>query len=117
MPVKLELGGKGAAVIFDDVDLPQTIEALAQAITFHTGQVCCDATRWLVHRSIYDRFVAASIERLGRVQVGYQFDAETQMGPVVSEKQRTAGAGLSAPRAGGRGRGAVGGRAGRCGRP
>ncbi len=88
VPVKLELGGKGAAVVFDDVDLPRTVEGLAQAITFHAGQVCCDATRWLVHRSIYQEFVAASVSRLGQVRVGYQFDPATQLGPVVSQKQR-----------------------------
>ena len=88
VPVKLELGGKGAAVVFDDVDLPQTVEKLAQAITFHTGQVCCDATRWLIHRPIYDRFVSAAAERLQQVVVGYQLDRRTQMGPVVSDKQR-----------------------------
>jgi aldehyde dehydrogenase (NAD+) len=89
VPVKLELGGKGAAVVFDDVDLPQTVEALVGAITFHTGQVCCDATRWLIHRSIYQKFVDASIERLRQVKIGYQLDSTSQMGPVVSEKQRT----------------------------
>ena len=88
VPVKLELGGKGAAVVFDDVDLPRTVESLAQAITFHAGQVCCDATRWLVHRSIYKEFVAASVSRLGQVRVGYQFDSGTELGPVVSQKQR-----------------------------
>jgi aldehyde dehydrogenase (NAD+) len=88
VPVKLELGGKGAAVVFDDVDLPRTVEGLAQAITFHAGQVCCDATRWLVHRSIYKEFVAASVSRLAQVRVGYQFDPATQLGPVVSQKQR-----------------------------
>jgi acyl-CoA reductase-like NAD-dependent aldehyde dehydrogenase len=88
VPVKLELGGKGAAIVFEDVDLNDTVEKLAQAITFHTGQVCCDATRWLVHQSIYDRFVEASVARLQRVAVGYQLDQNTQMGPVVSEKQR-----------------------------
>ncbi len=88
VPVKLELGGKGAAVVFDDVDLPATVESLAQAITFHAGQVCCDATRWLVHKSIYDEFVAAMTRRLEMVVVGYQLDPETQMGPVISEKQR-----------------------------
>ena len=88
VPVKLELGGKGAAVVFDDADLPATVESLAQAITFHTGQVCCDATRWLVHKSIYDEFVAAMTRRLEMVVVGYQLDSETQMGPVISEKQR-----------------------------
>ena len=87
-PVKLELGGKGAAVIFDDVDVPQTAERLVQAITFHTGQVCCDATRWLVHKSIYRDFVDECTARLKKVQVGYQLDQKSQMGPVVNAKQR-----------------------------
>jgi aldehyde dehydrogenase (NAD+) len=54
VPVKLELGGKGAAVVFDDVDIDATAKALAGAITFNTGQVCCTATRWFVHEKIYD---------------------------------------------------------------
>ena len=40
--------------------LTPTVGGLVQAITLHTGQVCCDATRWLVQRPIYDRFVAAA---------------------------------------------------------
>jgi len=88
VPVKLELGGKGAAVVFDDVPLEQTADKLVQAITFHTGQVCCDATRWFIHRPIYNQFVSACVERLRRVNVGYQMDATTQMGPVVNEKQK-----------------------------
>lgn len=87
-PVKLELGGKGAAVLFEDIDVEATAESLANAITFHSGQVCCDATRWLVQRPIYDRFVDACVSRLKQVHVGYQMDQGTQMGPVVSEKQR-----------------------------
>ena len=88
VPVKLELGGKGAAVVFDDVDVQQTAEKLVQAITFHTGQVCCDATRWLIHRKIYDPLVEACVTRMKQVVVGYPFDRKTQMGPVVSDKQR-----------------------------
>jgi acyl-CoA reductase-like NAD-dependent aldehyde dehydrogenase len=88
IPVKLELGGKGAAVIFDDVDIDATAAKLVGAITFHTGQVCCDATRWLVHRSVYDRFVSNCVDRLKEVRIGYQLDSGTQMGPVVSAKQR-----------------------------
>ncbi|MBI1842690.1 MAG: aldehyde dehydrogenase [Verrucomicrobia bacterium] len=88
VPVKLELGGKGAAVIFDDVDLDATAAKLVGAITFHTGQVCCDATRWLVQRSVYDRFVSTCVDRMKQVRIGYQLDSETQMGPVVSAKQR-----------------------------
>jgi len=88
VPVKLELGGKGAALVFDDVPLEQTVEKPVRAITFHTGQVCCDATRWIVHRPIYDRFVSACAERLRQVKIGYQMAATTEMGPVVNEKQR-----------------------------
>lgn len=88
VPVKLELGGKGAAVVFDDVDVADTAAKLAGAITFHSGQVCCDATRWLVHKNIYDEFVNQCVDRLKQVQVGYQLDGATQMGPVVNAKQR-----------------------------
>ena len=88
VPVKLELGGKGAAVVFDDVGVAATAEKLVGAITFHTGQVCCDATRWIVHRSIHDRFVEECGKRLGQVRVGYQMDGGSQMGPVVNAKQR-----------------------------
>jgi acyl-CoA reductase-like NAD-dependent aldehyde dehydrogenase len=88
VPVKLELGGKGAAVVFDDVPVEETAGKLAGAITFHSGQVCCDATRWLVHRPIYDQFVSACVARLQQVKIGHQLDGVTQMGPVVSEKQQ-----------------------------
>ncbi len=88
VPVKLELGGKGAAVVFDDVDVAATAEKLVGAITFHTGQVCCDATRWLVHAKIYDRFVDECRSRLQGVKVGYQLANGSQMGPVVNAKQR-----------------------------
>jgi len=87
IPVKLELGGKGAAVIFDDVDIPEAADKLAQAITSHTGQVCCTATRWLVQKTIYDDFVNAAVDRLKAVQIGHPLGEGTQMGPVVSEVQ------------------------------
>ena len=88
VPVKLELGGKGAAVVFDDVNLAETAEKLVGAITFNAGQVCCDATRWLVHRSVYDQFVEACAARLQEVTIGHQLNEDTQMGPVVSQKQQ-----------------------------
>jgi aldehyde dehydrogenase (NAD+) len=88
VPVKLELGGKGAAVVFDDVDVPTTAAKLVGAITFHTGQVCCDATRWIVHEKVYDAFVAECRSRMGQVHVGHQLDGGSTMGPVVNAKQR-----------------------------
>ena len=87
-PVKLELGGKGAAVVFDDCDMEFTTDGLVGAITFHTGQVCCDATRWLVHKNIYDEFVGKVKAKMEQVAIGHPLGSATQMGPVVSAKQR-----------------------------
>jgi aldehyde dehydrogenase (NAD+) len=87
VPVKLELGGKGAAVVFDDVDVAATAKALVGAITFHSGQVCCDATRWLVHKDIYDEFLNECVDRMNEVKVGHPLDPNSDMGPVVNAKQ------------------------------
>ncbi len=87
VPVKLELGGKGAAVVFDDIDVAATAEKLVGAITFHTGQVCCDATRWLIHRDIYDEFVSHCVDKLNEIRIGHPLDPSSQMGPVVNAKQ------------------------------
>jgi acyl-CoA reductase-like NAD-dependent aldehyde dehydrogenase len=90
VPVKLELGGKGAAVVFDDVDVNTAADALSRAITLNSGQVCCTATRWVVQDKVMDRFIARAIERLKLVDqsIGYGLDSGTKMGPLVSEKQR-----------------------------
>ena len=87
VPVKCELGGKGAAVVFEDVDIQATAQNLVDAITFHAGQVCCDATRWLIQQDIYDSFVDECISRMKSVSIGHQMDASTQMGPLVNQKQ------------------------------
>lgn len=88
VPVKLELGGKGAAVIFDDVDVNAVAESLAAAVTLNAGQVCCTATRWLIHENIRDEFVKKASAVFNGMTIGYGADANTQIGPVVSEKQR-----------------------------
>ncbi|QDV24848.1 aldehyde dehydrogenase family protein [Aureliella helgolandensis] len=87
VPVKLELGGKGAAVVFDDVDVPATAAALVGAITFHSGQVCCDATRWLIQKSIYNEFVEECKQLMSAIRIGHPLDPNSQMGPVVNPKQ------------------------------
>lgn len=89
VPVKLELGGKGAAVLFEDTEAERAAGALAAAITLNSGQVCCTATRWLVQDSLWDRFVECVTARLERVRIGYGLSPETEMGPVVSAKQKS----------------------------
>lgn len=88
VPVKCELGGKGAAVVFEDVDIKQAAAKLVGAITYHSGQVCCDATRWLIQKDIYDNFVSECVDRMKAIEVGYQLDGRSQMGPLVSTVQR-----------------------------
>jgi aldehyde dehydrogenase (NAD+) len=88
VPCKLELGGKGAAVVFDDVDVPGTARRLANAITGNSGQVCCTATRWMVHEAVLDQLVSEAKEALGEVTIGAGSDPATTMGPLVSEGQR-----------------------------
>lgn len=88
VPCKLELGGKGAAVLFDDIDVDASADALAGAITLNAGQVCCTASRWLVHEKILDRFVKRAGATMSAMQIGYGSDPDTKIGPVVSEKQR-----------------------------
>jgi aldehyde dehydrogenase (NAD+) len=88
VPCKLELGGKGAAVVFGDVDVGDVAGKLAAAITANTGQVCCTATRWMVHDSIYDSFVDRACEILSRTRIGPGIDRETEMGPLVSSRHR-----------------------------
>jgi acyl-CoA reductase-like NAD-dependent aldehyde dehydrogenase len=88
VPCKLELGGKGAAVVFEDVDVDSVAMQLAAAVTMNTGQVCCTATRWLIHEKIYDRFAGKVTEALQQVKIGSGLNRDTQMGPLVSSSHR-----------------------------
>ena len=88
VPVKLELGGKGAAVVFDDADIEKTAEQLVGAVTLNTGQVCCTATRWLIHKNIWDKFIKAAAEKMKSIKIGHGHNPSTQMGPAVSLKQK-----------------------------
>lgn len=88
VPIKLELGGKGAAVVFDDVDVDAVAEALVGAVTFNAGQVCSTATRWMLHEKLWDKFVPAAAERLKALRIGHGLDPATEIGPLVSQAQR-----------------------------
>jgi aldehyde dehydrogenase (NAD+) len=84
----LELGGKSAAVILDDMDLGEAAATLAGAECSLSGQVCSSLTRIIVNRSRHDEFVEALVSEFSQVRVGDPFDPQTQMGPLVSARQR-----------------------------
>jgi acyl-CoA reductase-like NAD-dependent aldehyde dehydrogenase len=84
----LELGGKSAALILDDMDLNQAATTLARAECALTGQVCSSLTRIIVARNRHDELVEALATAFSHVRVGDPFDPATQMGPLVSSRQR-----------------------------
>jgi acyl-CoA reductase-like NAD-dependent aldehyde dehydrogenase len=84
----LELGGKSAAVILDDMDMETTASTLSQAECFLSGQVCSSLTRIVVTRRRHDELVEALAGTFSQVRVGDPFDAQTQMGPLAASRQR-----------------------------
>jgi aldehyde dehydrogenase (NAD+) len=84
----LELGGKSAAVILDDMDLATAAASLARSECFLTGQVCSSLTRIVVSQDRHDELVDALAGIFSQVQVGDPFDTQTHMGPLVAERQR-----------------------------
>jgi aldehyde dehydrogenase (NAD+) len=84
----LELGGKSAAVILDDMDIETAARTLSQAECFLSGQVCSSLTRIVVPRSRHDELVEALASTFSQVRVGDPFDPQTQMGPLVASRQR-----------------------------
>ena len=84
----LELGGKSAAVILDDMDLATAATTLARAECFLSGQVCSSLTRIVVSQNRHDELVDALAGTFSQVRVGDPFDAQTNMGPLVAERQR-----------------------------
>jgi aldehyde dehydrogenase (NAD+) len=84
----LELGGKSAAVILDDVDLQVVADTISTETCFPAGQVCAALTRIVVPRHRHDELLDALSSTFSKVRLGDPFDPETQMGPLVSERQR-----------------------------
>lgn len=85
--VTLELGGKGANIVFDDADLEAAAAGSLASVWANTGQTCIAGTRLLVHRSIHDTFVDLLTAMTEHVRIGSGFDPETTMGPLVSQEQ------------------------------
>ena len=84
----LELGGKSAAVVLDDIDIAAAAGTLARAECMLTGQVCSSLTRVVVTEGRHDQMMEALADAFSQVQVGDPFDSSTQMGPLVAERQR-----------------------------
>jgi aldehyde dehydrogenase (NAD+) len=85
--VTLELGGKSPNIIFADADLDLAVPASAMGVFNNSGQVCSAGSRLYVERPIYEEVVTRLADFGRALRIGDTLDAETQIGPIVSEKQ------------------------------
>ncbi|MFF6789564.1 aldehyde dehydrogenase family protein [Streptomyces filamentosus] len=85
--VTLELGGKGANIVFDDAPIDQAVEGIVNGIFFNQGQVCCAGSRLLVQESIQDELLDGLKRRLSTLRLGDPLDKNTDIGAINSEEQ------------------------------
>jgi aldehyde dehydrogenase (NAD+) len=83
----LELGGKGANIIFEDAALDQAIEGIVNGIWFNQGHVCCAGSRLLVEESILDKVILKLTQRIETLRVGDPLDKNTDIGAINSRAQ------------------------------
>jgi aldehyde dehydrogenase (NAD+) len=86
--VQLELGGKGANIVFEDAFLPAAINGSAFAIFHNQGQACIAGSRLLLHEKIADAFLDGFIKLAQSIRVGDPLDPATEMGPLTSRQHQ-----------------------------
>ncbi|MEZ5398502.1 MAG: aldehyde dehydrogenase family protein [Bryobacteraceae bacterium] len=85
--IQLEMGGKNPTIVLGDCDLNSAVENVANAAFFSTGQKCTATSRAIVEDSIYDKFVAALVERTKKLKVGNGMEAGIDIGPAIDQDQ------------------------------
>ncbi|MCW7944524.1 aldehyde dehydrogenase [Streptomyces hygroscopicus] len=84
----MELGGKGAALVFDDADLDAAVAGIGTTFSFYSGQICTAPTRVIAQRGVYDRLVSQLAAYARRLPVGDPRERGTVVGPVISAAHR-----------------------------
>lgn len=85
--IQLEMGGKNPTIVLADADFGAAVENTVNAAFFSTGQKCTATSRVIVEDSIYDRFVAAVVERTRKLKVGNGLEPGIDIGPAIDEGQ------------------------------
>ena len=83
----LELGGKGANIVFDDAPIDEMIEGIIDGIFFNQGHVCCAGSRLLVQETIADEVLRRLVRRVEQLRVGDPMDKNTDVGAINSSAQ------------------------------
>jgi acyl-CoA reductase-like NAD-dependent aldehyde dehydrogenase len=85
--VGLELGGKSAAIVLDDIDIADVVATLTPGMCRLNGQVCASLTRVVVSEKRHDDLVEAYAESMRKIEVGNSHDPRTQLGPLAMKRQ------------------------------
>ncbi len=83
----LELGGKGANIVFEDASIDQAVEGIINAIFFNQGHVCCAGSRLLVQEGVSEKLIAKLKDRMETLIVGDPMDKNTDIGAINSRAQ------------------------------
>jgi len=83
--IQLEMGGKNPTIVLADCDFNSAVENVVNASFFSTGQKCTATSRAIVEDGIYDKFVAAVVERTKKLKVGDGMQAGIEIGPAVDQ--------------------------------
>ncbi len=86
--VQLELGGKGANIVFEDAHLPAAVGGSAFAIFHNQGQACIAGSRLILHEKVADAFLEKFVALAKSIKVGNPVTAGTEMGPLTSQQHR-----------------------------
>jgi succinate-semialdehyde dehydrogenase/glutarate-semialdehyde dehydrogenase len=85
--ITMELGGHAPAIVFGDADVDTAVKQLAASKFRNAGQVCIAPTRFLVHESVYERFVDGFVKAAGSIKVGDGLDPASRMGPLANSRR------------------------------
>jgi succinate-semialdehyde dehydrogenase/glutarate-semialdehyde dehydrogenase len=85
--ITMELGGHAPAIVFGDADVDTAVKQLAASKFRNAGQVCIAPTRFLVHESVYERFVDGFVKAASALKVGDGLDATSRMGPLANARR------------------------------
>jgi gamma-glutamyl-gamma-aminobutyraldehyde dehydrogenase len=83
----LELGGKGANIVFPDADLDKAAAAAAWAVTYNAGQMCTAGARLVVHESVKDEVLAKVLDAMAAAQPANPLDPDAPIGAIASARQ------------------------------
>jgi acyl-CoA reductase-like NAD-dependent aldehyde dehydrogenase len=83
----LELGGKGANIVFDDAAFDEAVEGIIQGIFFNQGHVCCAGSRLLVQENVHDELLQRLQRRISTLRLGDPLDKNTDIGAINSKAQ------------------------------